>query len=122
MIELAAGENKMEEDSSKTKKDLDLSSSHSTPKTSLTHSHSSSTTLTPNSGRNLIAGSSNFEPSGAEATDNLSTEAKEKGAIGGGSSGDVKAEKGNPLLNTTATLSDKNLEISLGEGERLRDR
>ena len=112
----------MEEDSStETKKD-DLSSSHSTPEMILIHSRSSSTTSSPKSGRNLRAGSGNLKPSGAEAAESLSTEGKEEGAIGGGSNGDVKAKKENPLLNTTAALSDKDLEINLGEGERLRER
>ena len=106
----------MEEDSStETKKD-DLSSSHSTPKTSPIHSRSSSTESTPKSG------SGDLKPSGAEAAESLSTEGKEEGAIGGGSSEDVKAKKENLLLNTTAALSDKDLEINLGEGERLRER
>ena len=112
----------MEEDSStKTKKD-DLSSSHNTPEKSPIHSRSSSTESSPKSGGNLIAGSGDLKSSGAEAAESLSTEGKEEGAIGGGSSEDVKAKKENLLLNTTAALSDKDLEINLGEGERLRER
>ena len=83
----------MEEDSStETKKD-DLSSSHNTPEMSPIHSRSSSTESSPKSGGNLIAGSGDLKPSGAEAAESLSTEGKEEGAIGGGSSGDVKAEQ-----------------------------
>ena len=83
----------MEEDSStETKKD-DLLSRHNTPETNSTHSRSSSTESTPKSGRHLRAGSDNLKSSSAEAAGSLSTEEKEKRAIGGGSSGDVKAEQ-----------------------------